>query len=107
MHFVLKASATFFIALGVVLGGSLLGSISELLAGQYPLSSAVLLADRLKIWAVAAALGGTMTFFQNVEASLWGFRLRFLAREILLVLFAFAGAATGYQWIKMMVGKIP
>ena len=49
---------TFFIALGVILGGSVLGAVAGFLsAGQPPFYSIVELAERLKIWALVSALG--------------------------------------------------
>lgn len=92
----------YFLALGMVLGGALAGGLLALLAGTYPLTTLLALSDRLRIWAVAAALGGTITAFQNLEAGLLGGEMRLLGRQLLLLVAAFGGALTAHSlltWI--------
>lgn len=60
----------FFIALGVMVGASLFAGLAAVISHHPPVKTMVTVADSLKIWAVAAALGGT---FQSLEALDQGF----------------------------------
>ncbi|NLM46849.1 MAG: sporulation protein, partial [Firmicutes bacterium] len=44
-----------FIAFGVILGGTLIGSLGAVLAGRAPFYSMLELAGKLKIWALVTA----------------------------------------------------
>ncbi len=57
----------YFIALGVLLGGCLIGGIGAYLSGQPPLTIITSLANRLKIWALVAAIGGTFDAVYSFE----------------------------------------
>ncbi|MHB1126736.1 MAG: YtrH family sporulation protein, partial [Bacillota bacterium] len=51
----------FFVALGVVLGAALVGSLAAVLVGEPPIRTMTRLAQEIKIWAIVAAIGGTFT----------------------------------------------
>ncbi|MFD2046310.1 YtrH family sporulation protein [Ornithinibacillus salinisoli] len=60
----------FFIAFGVILGGTLIGSIGAFATGDAPFTEMSRLARKLRIWAVVAAIGGTFDAIENLERSL-------------------------------------
>jgi len=86
----------FFIALGVVTGGSLVGALGSLLTGGMPMTAVSDLAERLKLWAVLAALGGTFATLKTLETGLLGGHLMTVARQMALLASAFLGAHSGY-----------
>lgn len=88
-----------FISFGVILGGTLVGSLGAVFAGQSPGHSMVELAGKLKIWALVSALGGTFDTLKAIEAGFLGMHLNAVAKQVLLILSAFAGSHTGYLLI--------
>lgn len=97
-------ASNFLIALGVILGGSLIGSLSAVLLGRPPGAAMGELAWRLKIWAMVTALGGTFTPIRNLESSLLGGQFTIVLRQLLFILSSFAGAHIGYLLISTWVG---
>lgn len=94
----------FFVALGVVVGGSLVGTVPALFLHDYPVRTLVELAERLKLWALVAALGGTFATIRGLELGLLGGRLDALAQQLLFIISAFAGAHSGYLLIAGISG---
>jgi hypothetical protein len=72
----------YFIALGVVTGGSLVGALGRLLTGGMPMAAVSDLAERLKPWAVLADLGGTFATLKTLETGLLGGHLMTVARQM-------------------------
>jgi hypothetical protein len=89
----------FLIALGVVVGGSTIGALSALITFRPPLHVMADLAERLKIWALVAALGGTFSTIRTLETGLFGGQLGVVARQVTIILSAFLGAHLGYTLI--------
>lgn len=96
---------SFFIALGVLLGGSLIGGISAFLTGQPPLTEIQRLADSLRIWAIVAAIGGTFGAVYNIERGLIQGETASLIKQIFLILAALGGAQTGSLIISWLTGE--
>ncbi|MGI6603587.1 MAG: YtrH family sporulation protein [bacterium] len=94
----------FCIALGVVLGGTLLGSLGATLTSRPPGDTMLALAERIKLWAVAVAIEGTFSMFRALEAGLLYGQLGPVARQLLCLLAAFLGAHTAYVLITALVG---
>jgi len=92
----------FLIALGVVVGGSAIGSLSALITDQPPLHTMADLAERLKIWALVAALGGTFPTIRALEHGLFEGQLGVVARQVTIILSAFLGAHLGYTLITLL-----
>lgn len=85
----------YFIALGVVIGGSVIGGISSFILGEPPLTNISRLSKSLKIWALVAAIGGTFDAIYNFEKGLlYGTPLD-LFKQILMIVSAMGGAHTG------------
>lgn len=95
----------FFIALGVILGGSLFGSLAASLCGEAPLLTLINVAERIKIWAVAIALGGTFSSFRVLEQGLFRGEFKSLVRQFLYIITAMAGAQVGYLLLYLISGS--
>jgi hypothetical protein len=96
---------TFAVSFGVVLGGALLGALASLLAGGYPARTAVALADRLKVWGAAAALGGTLVNWRNLETGLLRWQVHLLLRELALFSLACAGGLAAAYLLSLALGS--
>jgi len=81
----------FFIAFGVVIGGSVIGSIGDFATGDAPLTSISRIAERLRIWAIVAAIGGTFDAIANFERGLFGGSTFDIVKQILFILAAMGG----------------
>lgn len=86
---------SYFIALGVILGGALIGGIAAFLTGQPPLTAVYRLSTDLRIWAIVAAIGGTFDAVYSFERGIFNAETRDLFKQILLILSALGGAQTG------------
>ncbi|WP_062355139.1 YtrH family sporulation protein [Bacillus kwashiorkori] len=86
---------TFFIALGVILGGSLIGGLAAFLTGNPPLTEISRLSNSLRIWAIVAAIGGTFDAVYSFERGLLQGETLSLVKQVLLILSALGGAQTG------------
>lgn len=86
----------FCISLGVVTGGALVGALSAVITGHPPQRTIFELADRLKIWAMVSALGGTFESIRVIEMGLFGGQFQGLVKQALLIISAYGGAHLGY-----------
>jgi hypothetical protein len=92
---------TFFVAFGIVLGGSLSGGLGSFLTEKPPLLSMEQLADQLKIWGIVGALGGTFDSFLQIEKILVG-NFSPVIKQMVMIVVAFWGAHIGticVQWL--------
>ncbi|MFD2705287.1 MULTISPECIES: YtrH family sporulation protein [Salibacterium] len=92
----------FFVAFGVIIGGSLIGGMGALLIGKPPLSTIHDLASGLKIWALVAAIGGTFDAITSLERGLFAGTHADMYKTIAMICAALGGANTGtliIQWI--------
>ena len=97
--------STFFIALGVILGGSVIGAMGSFIPGQHPPVYLILeLAEKLKVWALVTALGGTFTAFKAIEIGFLSGQPAELFKQLALILSAFCGAQLGYMLLKGCFG---
>lgn len=83
---------TFFVSAGVVLGGSLVGSLAAALTGEAPLAALAELGERLRMWGAVAALGGTLFTFETLEGGLFRGEVLPLLRQGVYLATAFLGA---------------
>ncbi|MFB3160810.1 YtrH family sporulation protein [Neobacillus sp. 179-J 1A1 HS] len=86
---------SYFIALGVILGGSLIGGIAAFLTGQPPLTAVYRLSTDLRIWAIVAAIGGTFDAVYTFERGLFNAETRDIFKQLLIIISALGGAQTG------------
>ncbi len=80
----------------MILGGTLLGSVSATIFGYGPLRVMAQLAKDLKIWAAVAAIGGSFDSLQALETGILEGQLRLVVKQLGFMVSAFAGAHTGY-----------
>ncbi|MDY0408657.1 YtrH family sporulation protein [Virgibacillus soli] len=92
----------FFIAFGVIIGGSLIGSIGAFATGHPPLNEVSQIAKKLRIWAIVAAIGGTFDAISNFENALEGSAFDAF-KQILLILSAMGGVKLGLILIEWIV----
>lgn len=94
----------FFMALGVTLGGGALGALGNWLVGKGPQDPATT-AFRIRIWAVAVAIGGALTALENLERGFSTRALPQIARDSLTLAMAYVGAQWGYLLLKWWAGS--
>ena len=76
---------SYFIAFGVILGGSLIGGFGAFLIGKPALTYINQFAQNLRIWALVAAIGGTFDTFYSFERSFFGGDMKDIVKQILLI----------------------
>ncbi|MFZ3578190.1 YtrH family sporulation protein [Virgibacillus sp. DJP39] len=80
----------YFIAFGVIIGGTIIGSMGSFFTGDAPVSSITRLAQSLRIWAIVAAIGGTFDAITKFEKVLDGSTID-VFKQILLIIAAMGG----------------
>jgi hypothetical protein len=95
-----KAALDFFIAFGVVIGGSMLAGIGSVLVYMHPASMMFVTAERLKIWAIVAAVGGTIDPIRVIESNMLEGHLSPVAQQICFIISAFLGAHLGTELVR-------
>lgn len=100
-----KAVLDFFIAFGIVVGGAMLGGIGAVFSLQPPAQTMLDIADRIKIWALAAAVGGTIDPMRVIESNMLYGNLSPVIKQIAFLVFAFLGAHMGSELVKWVCGR--
>ncbi|NLU53691.1 MAG: sporulation protein [Clostridiaceae bacterium] len=100
--FIANLINNFFIAFGVVLGASIFAGMGAVLTDHPPLKTMLDLAGRIKIWAMAVALGDTFSSFAAIEKGIFQGEFKSIIKQALFVLTAIFGANTGYYFIKFI-----
>lgn len=101
--FLSNATLDFFIAFGVVIGGSLLGSVGSVLISWPAATTMLEIAERIKIWAIVVAIGGSIDPVRVIEANVLEGHLSPAVQQILYIAFAFMGAHMGHELIRWIV----
>ncbi|WP_163971623.1 YtrH family sporulation protein [Oceanobacillus halotolerans] len=95
-RFIVSFIHCFFIAFGVIVGGSLIGSIGSFLTGDAPMTAINRIAKGLRIWAVVAAIGGTFDAIENIDKGIFGDGQPIeVFKQVLLILSAMGGVKAG------------
>lgn len=97
-----RAAFCFFIAFGVVMGGALLAGLGAVFLWTPPRLEMLKVAANLKIWALVAAVGGTIDPIRVIESNVLEGHLSMAVRQIGYILFAFLGAHMGTELIQWM-----
>ena len=100
--FFTKAAFSFFIAFGVVLGGALLAGMGSVFLMTPPKEKMLQVASNLKIWALVAAVGGTIDPIRVIESHMLEGYLSPALHQIGYILFAFLGAHLGTELIQWL-----
>jgi len=93
----------FFIAFGVIVGGSIIGSIGHFATGEAPLTSIGRIAERLRIWGIVAAIGGTFDAIANFERGFFSGSTMDIFKQVLLILSAMGGVKTAMLLIQWLI----
>lgn len=99
-----KLVVVFFTACGVVLGAATLASLGAVMVCEPPVSVMLRIAREIKIWAIAAAIGGTFSTFEAFESGLFRGEVIAVARQLCYVLSSLAGAQFGYYLTLTLAG---
>ncbi|UMZ74495.1 YtrH family sporulation protein [Natranaerofaba carboxydovora] len=94
----------FFIAFGVVLGGSIFGGIGSVFGGIAPMRTMIDTAENLKLWGMFAALGGTFTAMKELELGFIEGQLNSVVKQFIFILSSFMGAHLGVVTINWLSG---
>lgn len=100
--FISSVIYSFFVSFGVIVGGSSFVGVAALINNHPPFKTMVDLADSIKIWAVATALGGTFSSFKLIEEGLFRGEMVSLAKQIVYILAALIGANLGVRFVKLI-----
>jgi hypothetical protein len=92
----------FCISFGVVLGGSMLSGMAAVLTLQSPMEKMLAVSENIKIWAMVAAVGGTIDPIRYIESQVAEGHLNPAIKQILLIVVAFIGAHMGTSLIRMI-----
>ncbi|MDA8337218.1 MAG: YtrH family sporulation protein [Peptococcaceae bacterium] len=103
--FVNKIVLIYFTALGILLGASLVGSLAAVFVRQPPMVTMLKLARDTKIWAIAAAIGGTFSTFEIFGTGLFQGDVRAVLKQMLYIVSALAGTETAYYLIVLLGGS--
>lgn len=93
----------YFIAFGVVIGGTILGSVGSFLTGDAPLTGMSRIAKSLRIWAIVAAIGGTFDAIANFEKGVLDGSTIDLFKQSMLILSAMGGVKSAILLITWMI----
>lgn len=102
-RFIAIAFQAYFIALGVVIGGSLIGTMGAFAVGEAPLTAMGRIAKTLRIWAIVAAIGGTFDAIHNFEKGIFEGSTIDLFKQVLLIIFAMGGVQTALLIIEWLI----
>lgn len=91
----------FMTALGVTIGGALVGGLGQWIVGEAAPDYAGL-AFQIRIWAVAVAIGGAMTALENLEREFMSRGLFGLFRDLAVAGIAYLGAQLAYLLIRAL-----
>jgi len=97
--FEFKIILIFFTALGIMLGSVTVGSLAAVLMREPPVAVMLKLARDMKIWAIAAAIGGTFSTFEIFGSGLFSGEIRAVIKQVLYIVSALAGTQIGYYLI--------
>lgn len=93
----------YFIALGVLLGGSLIGGLAAFLIGEPPMTMIGRIAKSLKIWAIVAAIGGTFDAITNFQRGIFDGVPIDIFKQVLLIVAAMGGTQTAAKIISWLI----
>jgi len=92
----------FFTALGVVLGGSIVGSFACLFTTGSPFGIMASLAKGIRLWGVVTAMGGSFHTIRIIESGIFRGEPAALLQQFTAILLGLAGASAGC-WIILTI----
>ncbi len=100
--FIANIVYSFLIPFGIVLGASAFAGIGAIINDHPPLKTMIDLAGSMKIWAVAAALGGTFSSFEIIEKGLFNGEIKSIIKQMIYILAALIGSNAGFGLTKLV-----
>lgn len=85
----------YFISFGVLIGGSLFSGVGAFFTREPPIFTILEYADKLKVWALVVALGGTFDSFRIFETGIFAGNISSLFKQIFYIVVALFGAYSG------------
>lgn len=92
----------FLISFGIVIGASVFSGIGAIFTNTPPYKSMIEVASSVKIWAMAAALGGTFSSFSVIDKGLFEGQFKSLIKQIIYIVIALLGANIGISVIRLI-----
>lgn len=102
MPFLNNVLYNFLIAFGIIVGASTFAGIGAIINDHPPMKTMIDIADSIKIWAVAVALGGTFSSFEIIEQGLFKGEVKSIIKQVVYILIALVGANAGCSFIKLL-----
>ena len=93
---------SYFISLGVLLGGALIGGLSAFFTGQAPMTTVFHISDNLRIWAIVAAIGGTFDMMYTFERGIFDAQTKDIVKQVLLILISTRRSTNGSPHYQMV-----
>lgn len=93
---------SFMVAFGIILGASTFAGIAAILLNNPPLKIMMNIANSIKIWAVATALGGTFSSFSILEEGIFKGELKGMIKQILYIISSLIGANLAVAIIRLL-----
>jgi hypothetical protein len=100
--FIANLAIDFFVSMGMVLGGSLLGGLGAAIFHTPPMAVMLRLSEQLKIWAMVSTLGGTMDTLKVIETGVLKRQLFPVGKQITYLIVAFLGCQAGALIIRWL-----
>lgn len=97
-----ELTLAFFTAMGVVVGGCVIGSLASILHSGSPLHTMLVVAKPIKLWAVVVAMGGTFQTIEAIDSGIGSGQIGLLLRHLAMILASFLGASGGH-WIVISI----
>lgn len=92
----------FLISLGMIIGAGLCAGLGAIINNHPPLKTMLEVANSIKIWAVAATIGGTFSTFEVFESGILKGEFKGLIKQSLFVLSALIGTNLGCQILTLL-----
>ncbi len=93
---------SFLISFGIIIGAGIFAGIGAIFNNDPPLKTMLDLAVSIKIWAVAAALGGTFSSFEIFDKGLFNGEIKSIFKQIVYIFMALLGANAGYGLVRLI-----
>jgi len=101
--FISSLLTSFSISFGVVIGGTLFGSMSAFFIGESPYYALSRIAVSLKIWAIVAAIGGTFNTIENLQRGVLDGSTTHLVKQVVIIVSAMVGVKVALRCISWLI----
>ncbi|ASF40144.1 MULTISPECIES: YtrH family sporulation protein [Halobacillus] len=102
---IISMTQCFFIAFGVIVGGTIIGSIGSYVTGEAPLTAMFRIAKGLRIWAIVAAIGGTFDAISNFEKGIFDGSTFDLFKQVMIIVAAMGGVKAALLLFEWLLGE--